>query len=139
MSLPKAKYREIVFQVLFSEEEGGTQSEDLVAFMMKELEVGRRSVRSAWERAKLIQEKKEIIDALIASYSVDYRLPRIPSVERNTLRLGIYELIYDDEVPAKVAISEAIRLTRKFASPEAAQFVNAILDQIYKSREPAEE
>jgi N utilization substance protein B len=48
------------------------------------------------------------------------------------LRLGIFEIFFDSEIPAKVAIAEAIRLCRKFGTPESSQFVNAILDGVYK-------
>ena len=73
------------------------------------------------------------IDAVIAKTSQSYAFERIQSVERNILRLAVYELLYDPEMPPKVALAEAVRLTRKFGSPEAAAFVNALLDGIYKS------
>src|SRR5690606_29501809 len=57
---------------------------------------------------------------------------RIPRVERNILRLAVFELLHDPSVPPTVAIAEAIRLTRKFATPEAATFINAVLDAIFK-------
>jgi N utilization substance protein B len=55
-------------------------------------------------------------------------------VERNLLRLGAYEIYFSKSVPPKVAISEAVRLARKFASSESANFINAILDALYKKK-----
>jgi transcription antitermination protein NusB len=49
------------------------------------------------------------------------------------LRLALYEMLHDDQIPPKVAIAEAIRLSRKFSTPESSSFINAILDAIYKS------
>ncbi len=76
-------------------------------------------------------EQREALDAKIAAASQEYALDRISKVERNVLRLGVFEL--QSELPPKVALSEAIRLCRKFGSPEGADFVNAVLDQIYKN------
>ena len=80
-------------------------------------------------------EKKEEIDALITKHSQGYGLERIPRVERNIVRLGIYELLFVPEVPQKVAIAESMRLARKFSTKEAATFVNAIMDSVYQSLE----
>jgi len=82
--------------------------------------------------AKILAELPEI-DALIRNTSTSYRFERIQSIERNVLRLGIYEILYDDTIPPKVAIPEALRLSKKFGTPESAMFVNALLDTIYKT------
>lgn len=134
MPVPQTKYREVVFQLLYSTEEGGEQSDEILSLIMRELEVSKRTVREARERSYLILGHKAHIDTLISTHATEYRLERIPSVERNALRLGIYELLYDEEIPEKVAISEAMRLVRKFSTPEAALFVNAIMDQIYQEQ-----
>ena len=81
--------------------------------------------------------KKEI-DAVIVTHSQAYDLERIPRVERNIVRLGIYELLFSPDVPRKVVIAEAMRLARKFATKEAASFVNALMDSVYKSIENPE-
>jgi N utilization substance protein B len=70
---------------------------------------------------------------MIAETSKEYELNRIPRVERNLLRLGAYEICYSD-VPPKVAINEAVRLTKKFATDESGNFINAILDAIFKKK-----
>jgi transcription antitermination protein NusB len=132
MSLPQQKFREIVFQMLYSYDLGKAKDEDMVPLLMAELSVTKKAVLNAQERVNLIQEKQPEIDLLIAKKSLSYSFERIQSVERNVLRLGVYELLYDDEIPPKVAIAEALRLARKFGSPESASFVNAILDNFYK-------
>lgn len=133
MNLPVQKFREIVFQLLYSYDLGQPQDEDMIDLMMKELSVTRRSVKMAQERVKDIQGKQSELDALIAQTSQSYNFERIQTVERNVLRLGLFELLYDDDIPAKVAMSEAIRLARKFSTPESAHFINAIMDNLYRN------
>lgn len=134
MALAQQKFREIVFQLLFSSDFIKADDEILIEMMMNELEVSKKNVRLALDKVQKIQEKLSEIDALIASTSSGYELERIQSVSKNILRLGVYELFFDPEIPPKVAIAEAIRLSRKFCTPESAAFVNAILDQLHIKR-----
>ena len=69
---------------------------------------------------------------MIRKTAVSYAFERIQSVERNVLRLGVFEMLYDSSIPPKVAISEAMRLSRKFSNPESSHFINALLDHLYK-------
>jgi N utilization substance protein B len=135
MALPQQKTREIIFQLLYSYDLGKAQSTDMLPLLMKELAVTRKAIRDAQEKVDSILSKQTQIDDLIAKTSYSYAFERIQSVERNILRVGIFELLYDKSIPPKVAISEAMRLARKFSTPESATFVNAILDSIYKSSE----
>ena len=133
MALPQQKFREIVFQLMYSHDLAQADDEDMIAMMMPQLEVTKKNIVEALERRQEIQAKIEEIDQLIAQTSESYEFERIPCIERNILRLGIFELLFSS-IPHKVAIAEAIRLTRKFATPEAATFVNAILDKLYQTR-----
>lgn len=133
MPLPKQKFREIVFQYLYSSDIGSPSEEEIIPLLMRELSVTKKAVREAVEKGKLVIAKLPEIDLLIEKFSTTYRFDRIRSVERNALRLGVYEIVYDDSIPPKVAIAEAMRLSRKFATPEAGAFVNALLDAVYKS------
>lgn len=132
MALPPQKMREIVFQLLYSHDTGRSEELSSVALLMKELQMARSSVYQAMGKASSILQSLEEIDATITETVHSYAFDRIQSVERNILRLAIFELMIDKTVPPKVAISEAMRLARKFSTPESANFVNAILDNIYK-------
>ena len=132
MSLPQQKFREIVFQMLYSHDMGRASNEDMLPLLMAELSVTRQSVRSAQERVQEIVAKESEIDDIITKITRSYNFERIQSVERNILRLGVFELLYDDQIPPKVAIAEALRLARKFGTPESSTYVNALLDNIYK-------
>jgi N utilization substance protein B len=69
------------------------------------------------------------IDALIADYSENWRVSRMAVVDRNVIRLALYEWIRS-ETPKKVIIDEALEITKRFSSPDAVQFVNGVLDAI---------
>jgi transcription antitermination protein NusB len=73
---------------------------------------------------------KKDLDSLIGKYATNWKISRMQIVDRNILRLGAYELLWLDEVPAKVTVNEAIELARDFGDDEAAKFVNGILDKI---------
>ena len=84
------------------------------------------------EKANFILKNVNDIDLLISKYSTAYEFHRIPYAEKNILRLAFFELVVEKALHYKVIISEAIRLTRKFASREAGGFINALLDNYVK-------
>ncbi len=132
MTIPPQKFREIVFQILYSIDTGNSEEEGITSLLMKELCVTKKTIQGAFEKARLILAKQAEIDQWIRKVIVSYAFERIQTVERNVLRLGIYELLFDDSIPPKVAIAEAMRLSRKFSTPESSLFVNALIDSIYK-------
>lgn len=135
MAATQQKFREILFQLLYSQDFVDNEKEDIIPFLMAQNEVTKKTIYQAQEKQKAVLEKKEAIDKLITEASLEYDFARIPRVEKNILRLGVYEICFDSAIPPKVAIAEAIRLARKFATPEGSAFINAILDAIYKKSE----
>lgn len=131
MPLPPQKFREAVVQILYSQDFVGEEAE-IIPFMMQELKTTRRAMLEAQTKVNEIIARLPELDALITDSSTDYTFERISRVEKTILRLGLFELLFDSSIPPKVAIAEAIRLCRKFGTPESAQFVNAILDGVYK-------
>jgi N utilization substance protein B len=77
-----------------------------------------------------VLDHKKDLDALIGKYATNWKVSRMQIVDRNILRLGAYELLWLDEVPAKVTMNEAIELAKDFGDDEAAKFVNGILDKV---------
>ncbi len=73
------------------------------------------------------------IDPLISQYAQHWDIKRMAVVDRNILRMGVFELLHMDEVPPKVAINEAIELAKRFGDAESALFINGILDAIHKA------
>jgi N utilization substance protein B len=103
------------FSTLYSEEQPERPEHDAFA-----AELVRGAVRNTTE-----------IDARIAKHAEHWRLERMPAVDRNILRLAVFEMS-GEKTPAAVVIDEAIELARKFSSEESAQFVNAVLDAIHR-------
>lgn len=130
MEFPPQKMREMVLQLLFALELGGSAEAELIPLIMKELMVSKRHVRAAYEKAHLIWQQRSSLDQKIGDVSANYAFERIKTVEKSVLRLALYELLTDKEVSEKVIISEACRLTAKFSAPEACAFVNALLDNL---------
>jgi transcription antitermination protein NusB len=85
------------------------------------------------ETAEAVAARAEELDRRISEAAIDWTADRMGAVERNILRMGVYEL-ETGSVPAEVAISEAVKLARRYASNEAGKFVNGILDRIAKER-----
>jgi N utilization substance protein B len=80
------------------------------------------------------------IDERIRKYAENYKLNRISAVDRNVLRLAIYEMLYRDDIPPVVSINEAIELAKTFGGAESGKFVNGILDRVRKDlNRPARE
>jgi transcription antitermination protein NusB len=133
MVLSQQKFREIVLQLLYSQDIGRPDENEMIELIMAELAISKKNVRLAQEKAKQIFSKLSEIDPLITSVSITYDFDRIQTVTKNILRLGVFELFFDSQIPPKVAIAEAIRLSRKFNTPESASFVNALLDNLYQA------
>jgi len=79
----------------------------------------------------VIKNAKEI-DKYITRYATEWPLDQITIVDRNILRIGVYELVLNEEIPAKVAINEAIEIAKTFGSESSGKFVNGVLGAIYK-------
>jgi len=67
------------------------------------------------------------LDEVIGIYSIDWGTDRIGRIERCVLRMGFFELLYEEKLPPAIAIDEALRLTRKYGTPESVRFINGIL------------
>ena len=72
------------------------------------------------------------IDEIIAEYAPEWPIEKITIIDRNVLRLGVYELKFNDNIPAKVAINEAIELAKTFGGEKSGKFINGVLGSIYK-------
>lgn len=135
MALAKQKFREMTFQLLFSNLFIASDELFLVPFIMRQIKTTKKNALMAIDYVKKILENKKKIDQEIKKVSTSYEIERICKVEITILRLALYEIIFDENIPYRVAISEAIRLTKKFAGEQSTSFINAILDAIYKKHE----
>ena len=77
--------------------------------------------------------RREEIDELIRSQADNWRLERMPAVDRNILRLAVFEMLTEEDVPKLVVVDEAIELAKKFGSEQSGRFVNGLLDGLLKT------
>lgn len=140
--------REMAIQMLYQRELGGSSLRDVVA-SFEPLEMAMESGEtSAAELAALdaaleyavtlargVEEHRESIDALIREQAANWRLERMPVVDRTILRIAVYELLYQPDVPKVVILDEAIELAKRFGSESSGAFVNGILDGLLHARE----
>ncbi|MBI4085591.1 MAG: transcription antitermination factor NusB [Candidatus Liptonbacteria bacterium] len=91
----------------------------------------------AWRIVKGIAEHLPEIDRIIEKAAPEWPLDKIAMVERNVLRIGLYELLYADknEVPPKVAINEAIEVAKNYGGPNSVKFINGVLGTVYREME----
>ncbi len=132
MVAARSKARKRALDVLFeSEVRGlpldGTLEERLAA---QDPPIGNYSV----ELVRGVREHHERIDELLTTYAKDWTLDRMPSVDRNVLRLGVFELLYAEDVPDAVALSEAVALVRELSTDESPAFVNGVLGGILRDK-----
>ena len=79
-----------------------------------------------------IKEHSAEIDAVIQKRSEGWTLDRLYSVDRNLLRLAIFELSYGEDIPAEVVINEAVELAKKYGTDKSPAFINGVLDRVHK-------
>ena len=93
----------------------------------------------AWKIAKGVIEHRPEIDTIIEKAAPEWPVEQIAIVDRNALRIGLYELLYanPEEVPPKVAINEAIEIAKNYGGPNAGRFINGVLGTVYKELKEA--
>ena len=121
--------RERALQILFQYDIHGKRGLWLDEFW-KPLKADDQTRAFAERLVQGVVEHKTEIDTLIGKYATNWKINRMPIIDRNILRAGLYELLWMDEVPAKVTMDEAIELAKSFGDEEASKFVNGILDKV---------
>jgi len=95
---------------------------------------GLEDLKFIWDLSKGVEKHLQEIDKIIEKAAPDWPIPQIAIIDRNVLRIGLYELLYanKEEVPPKVAINEAIELAKTFSGKTSGKFVNGVLGTVYK-------
>jgi len=126
----RRKGRELALQVLYQVELSGDDSPRAVSEFWERCDAGGGAREFGAALAQGVLGARERIDAVIANASEHWRFGRLSQVDRNVLRVATYELLYRHDVPASVAIDEAIEIARRYGTDESAAFVNGVLDQV---------
>ena len=132
--------RSIVMQSLYEWDFYGKKEDSLDAVVernIKDFGPGLEDTAFVWELTNGVRQHLFDIDAIIEKAAPEWPISQIPIIDRNVLRIGLYELLYSnkEEVPPKVAINEAIELAKTFSGQTSGKFVNGVLGTVYKQLE----
>lgn len=128
----RRKARENTLQILFQLEFNDPQPEKVLNLFWESRRASNEiKDYSSWLVKGIISHKKEI-DNIIQSASEHWRISRMAVVDRNVLRIAVFELLFEENIASAIIINEAIEIAKKYSSMEAATFVNGILDAIRK-------
>lgn len=129
----RRKARELALQMLFEHDVAGTTPDDMFQ-RSEDLKKGSEGIRDFTQRlVSGTLEHRESLDAIISRQADHWRLMRMPIVDRNILRMALFELLYEPDTPRPVVIDEALEIAKRFSTPRSSQFINGILDGVLKS------
>ena len=124
----------ILFRVDFTDV---SEFSEQIAFALEEIgqeqKLSKKDAQYMEAKTRAIVENLKDIDALISSESKGWKLSRIGKAELTILRLAVYEMKYDEDIPVRVAINEAVELSKLYCDDEAKGFVNAVLGNIERA------
>lgn len=129
----RRKGREAALQLLFLHDLSGVYNERVVANFWEENPIDAETREFAQRLLTGALDHLTDIDETVGKLSAHWRLSRMAAVDRNVLRLAVFELCYCPDIPIKVSLNEAIEIAKKFGSEESGAFVNGILDQVAKT------
>ena len=124
----RRKSRELALQVLFQGELA--EQKDLLDFeeFCAHFQVNKKAIPYAKKLLSGVLEKGEVVNQLISKYAENWRLERMSVIDRNILRLAVFEMHFQDDVPATVAINEAVEIAKRYSTDDSGPFINGILD-----------
>lgn len=140
MTRTRSRARGWALQALYAWETRGEPG-PLPAFLsqfLSERRVAQAAVDYIVRLVENIAAHREDIDRAVQRSLHNWRMERLSAIDRNILRIGAAELLYDADVPPRVAIQEAILLAEKFGTAQSPRFVNGVLDALMRSRAPGE-
>ncbi len=127
----RSKARKRALDVLYASEMRNRSTVDALAEQSEAGQVNDYTV----QLVQGVTEHRARLDEVIATYAKGWTLVRMPAVDRNVLRLATFEVMYVDDVPNAVAVSEALNLVRDLSTDESPAFVNGVLGNIVRDRD----
>ena len=131
----RTRARELALQMLYQVDARGTDALDQLETFLEFEEPGEADVHE-FARGLIdgTLESREEIDGLLSGAAENWKLHRMAIVDRNILRMAIYEMLRLEEIPAKVTINEAIELGKRYSTKQSGSFINGILDRIRREK-----
>lgn len=131
--MKRRELREIAFQAIYQVDVGKNDVEAALAERFNDIVKDEKDKTFCRGLVVGTMEKLPEIDELIEKYAIDWKVERMLSVDRNILRLAVYEMQYGSDTPPRVALNEALEMAKIFGSLESPKFINGILDKIIKN------
>jgi transcription antitermination protein NusB len=126
----RRKSRIMALQALYEIDCSAHQTEDVQSYLFQKRELDKQIIEFTQHIVNGVTEKKTAIDNLIKQFAPLFPIEQIAPVDKNILRISIFEIMFDKETPTKVAINEAIELAKTFGSDTSPKFVNGVLGSI---------
>ena len=126
----RRKARAIALQVLYEFDSVGHDAEKVLANLLADTGLSEDNAAFAQDLVNGVIQNKEQIDQHIKKFAPAWPLEQIPIIDRNILRLAIFEILLDNNVPVKVAINEAVELAKMFGGDNSSKFVNGVLGSV---------
>jgi len=126
----RRKARVLALQALYEVDSAGHKAEEVLNRLLAEEKLPEENANFAQELVTGVIQNKEKIDQNIQSFAPAWPVKQIPVIDRNILRLAIFEILIDNKVPVKVAINEAVELAKTFGSDNSFKFVNGVLGSV---------
>ena len=128
----RSKARKRALDVLYESDMRGTSASDVLTSQVdRRLESGDPALNAyVSELIEGVRIHRERIDELLGTYAMGWTLTRMPAVDRSILRMACYEVLWRDDIPDAVAISEAVTLAQELSTEESAAFVNGLLGRL---------
>jgi len=130
MAGTRRKARIIALQALYEVDSVGRRAEAVVERLLAEGELSEENNDFVRELVGGVVRNKGEIDRNIQRFAPAWPVEQIAMIDRNILRLAIFEILFDNKVPVKVAISEAVEMAKSFGSENSAKFVNGVLGSV---------
>jgi len=128
----RRKSRELALQALYQGELAGqARLLDFEEFCVH-FQVNKKAIPYAKILLDGVQNKQEEINQLISRFAENWRLERMSAIDRNILRLAVFEMHFQGDVPASVAINEAVEIAKRYSTDDSGPFINGILDAMAK-------
>ncbi len=129
----RRKARELALQILFQADVGSSPIEEAIEVILADAVHLDQKVRAyAAQLAKGVWQERGQLDALIQSVSPHWTVERMAAVDRNLIRIALYEMLHSPDVPYRVAINEAVELAKEYGTAESSRFVNGVLGALVR-------
>lgn len=131
--------RETALQVLFAIDMGKNEPDFALRNTAEEFGAGSQELEFAQQLVRGTLDHIEEIDGIISRVSKEWQLSRMANVDRNIMRLSLYEMIFREDIPDNVSVNEAVDLAKIFGGPDSGKFVNGILGKVLEQNKQAKE